>query len=134
MTILIVFFFLMRRRPPISTRTDTLFPYTPLFRSWGTSRTGHASSPIRICGGSAVRSDNAPNKMILQRPGEILADRPDDDRFARAMHRLAVAAAQLMPGGQRPTLGAQPLGAALRQPFEYHHIVLGQRRNVGTQA
>src|SRR3546814_14738443 len=23
----------MRRRPPISTRTDTLFPYTPLFRS-----------------------------------------------------------------------------------------------------
>src|SRR3546814_3652262 len=23
----------MRRRPPVSTRTDTLFPYTPLFRS-----------------------------------------------------------------------------------------------------
>src|SRR3546814_841471 len=32
------FFFLMRRRPPRSTRTDTLFPYTTLFRSillWG---------------------------------------------------------------------------------------------------
>src|SRR3546814_7106270 len=28
-----VFFFLMIRRPPISTRTDTLFPYTTLFRS-----------------------------------------------------------------------------------------------------
>src|SRR3546814_8037446 len=27
--------FLMRRRPPRSTRTDTLFPYTTLFRSWG---------------------------------------------------------------------------------------------------
>src|SRR3546814_19440315 len=27
------FFFLMRRRPPRSTRTDTLFPYTTLFRS-----------------------------------------------------------------------------------------------------
>src|SRR3546814_4937330 len=27
------FFFLMIRRPPRSTRTDTLFPYTPLFRS-----------------------------------------------------------------------------------------------------
>src|SRR3546814_8530007 len=26
-------FFLMRRRPPISTRTDTLFPSTTLFRS-----------------------------------------------------------------------------------------------------
>src|SRR3546814_10000315 len=29
----IVFFFLMIRRPPRSTRTDTLFPYTTLFRS-----------------------------------------------------------------------------------------------------
>src|SRR3546814_6981962 len=31
----------MRRRPPRSTRTDTLFPYTTLFRS-----------PLRISGGS----------------------------------------------------------------------------------
>src|SRR3546814_1160830 len=29
----IFFFFLMIRRPPRSTRTDTLFPYTTLFRS-----------------------------------------------------------------------------------------------------
>src|SRR3546814_19968713 len=29
-----LFFFLMIRRPPRSTRTDTLFPYTTLFRSW----------------------------------------------------------------------------------------------------
>src|SRR3546814_8919208 len=29
-----VFFFLMIRRPPRSTRTDTLFPYTTLFRSF----------------------------------------------------------------------------------------------------
>src|SRR3546814_18083164 len=28
-------FFLMIRRPPRSTRTDTLFPYTTLFRSTG---------------------------------------------------------------------------------------------------
>src|SRR3546814_16343660 len=27
-------FFLIIRRPPRSTRTDTLFPYTTLFRSW----------------------------------------------------------------------------------------------------
>src|SRR3546814_20391723 len=31
---LIFCFFLMLRRPPRSTRTDTLFPYTTLFRSW----------------------------------------------------------------------------------------------------
>src|SRR3546814_12081854 len=29
----VFFFFLMRRRPPRSTRTDTLFPYTTLFLS-----------------------------------------------------------------------------------------------------
>src|SRR3546814_1792803 len=32
---MLFFFFLMIRRPPRSTRTDTLFPYTTLFRSWG---------------------------------------------------------------------------------------------------
>src|SRR3546814_4187292 len=31
--VVLVFFFLMIRRPPRSTRTDTLFPYTTLFRS-----------------------------------------------------------------------------------------------------
>src|SRR3546814_872298 len=31
---LVIFFFLMLRRPPRSTRTDTLFPYTTLFRSY----------------------------------------------------------------------------------------------------
>src|SRR3546814_15811192 len=31
--IIFYFFFLMIRRPPRSTRTDTLFPYTTLFRS-----------------------------------------------------------------------------------------------------
>src|SRR3546814_9603911 len=32
------FFFLMIRRPPRSTRTDTLFPYTTLFRSGDEAR------------------------------------------------------------------------------------------------
>src|SRR3546814_14606188 len=41
------FFFLMIRRPPRSTRTGTLFPYTTLFRSLGvdaphTSHSGRA--------------------------------------------------------------------------------------------
>src|SRR3546814_4926519 len=33
MTMCLCVFFLMIRRPPRSTRTDTLFPYTTLFRS-----------------------------------------------------------------------------------------------------
>src|SRR3546814_14444824 len=36
-----VFFFLMIRRPPRSTRTDTLFPYTTLFRSGARLRLGY---------------------------------------------------------------------------------------------
>src|SRR3546814_16936783 len=35
----VYFFFLMIRRPPRSTRTDTLFPYTTLFRSDQTAAT-----------------------------------------------------------------------------------------------
>src|SRR3546814_4740765 len=37
-----IFFVLRRRRPPRSTRTDTLFPYTTLFRSIGKARTAAA--------------------------------------------------------------------------------------------
>src|SRR3546814_16638518 len=39
-----LFFFLMRRRPPRSTRTDTLFPYTTLFRSPGARGRGRPAS------------------------------------------------------------------------------------------
>src|SRR3546814_12539243 len=42
----LIFFFLMIRRPPRSTRTDTLFPYTTLFRSVSASaRISGKSSP-----------------------------------------------------------------------------------------
>src|SRR3546814_4204072 len=39
------FFFLMIRRPPRSTRTDTLFPYTTLFRSPARDRRRDRASP-----------------------------------------------------------------------------------------
>src|SRR3546814_4733583 len=40
-------FFLMIRRPPRSTRTDTLFPYTTLFRSWGSWSTTCSDAAMR---------------------------------------------------------------------------------------
>src|SRR3546814_17230143 len=41
-----MFFFLMIRRPPRSTRTDTLFPYTTLFRSpAGRARSAGSTQP-----------------------------------------------------------------------------------------
>src|SRR3546814_7306711 len=47
-----LFFFLMIRRPPRSTRTDTLFPYTTLFRSWA------APSPDRTSPAAARFPDS----------------------------------------------------------------------------
>src|SRR3546814_10637862 len=63
----IFFFFLMIRRPPRSTRTDTLFPYTTLFRSrtWAcrwrwTSRPSPARrTAMRSSGSWANRSSTA---------------------------------------------------------------------------
>src|SRR3546814_15396494 len=53
----------MIRRPPRSTRTDTLFPYTTLFRSAGlplTGRPGSGGSRVpgeeRLPGGLALRA------------------------------------------------------------------------------
>src|SRR3546814_6536325 len=43
----------MRRRPPRSTRTDTLFPYTTLFRS------PSKAYPIRVAGRDPIRSEDA---------------------------------------------------------------------------
>src|SRR3546814_7960519 len=40
------FFFLMIRRPPRSTRTDTLFPYTTLFRSIVSQVAGSSSGAL----------------------------------------------------------------------------------------
>src|SRR3546814_1315685 len=47
------FFFLMIRRPPRSTRTDTLFPYTTLFRSRCRLEALLAEHRCRICVGVA---------------------------------------------------------------------------------
>src|SRR3546814_17039269 len=56
----VVFLFLMIRRPPRSTLTDTLFPYTTLFRSSAPARdtgarTDQAGSLARPVGGDAAR-------------------------------------------------------------------------------
>src|SRR3546814_6662394 len=48
------FFFLMIRRPPRSTRTDTLFPYTTLFRSF------------ELLDGRRLRIDVLPGDRILR--------------------------------------------------------------------
>src|SRR3546814_3098899 len=53
------FFFLMIRRPPRSTRTDTLFPYTTLFRS------GQAVGQAQPRAGPRLRPAWRPRLMVL---------------------------------------------------------------------
>src|SRR3546814_601740 len=64
----------MRRRPPISTRTDTLFPYTTLFRSW----------PWRPARRQAGQIDIQPvGKDRRKRDGAVLSVRHLFDREGR---------------------------------------------------
>src|SRR3546814_3018375 len=46
----------MSRRPPRSTRTDTLFPYTTLFRSPGGARMGQPNAHRRVVSARVVHS------------------------------------------------------------------------------
>src|SRR3546814_7691810 len=62
------FFFLMIRRPPRSTRTDTLFPYTTLFRS----------TALRACGPRCRRKALRPSST---------SDRRQEGKIARHHER-----------------------------------------------
>src|SRR3546814_17331601 len=59
-----LFFFLMIRRPPRSTRTDTLFPYTTLFRSRTPTRRAALQERARL---GVLRG---PRQSPCRRPGE----------------------------------------------------------------
>src|SRR3546814_4015007 len=56
----------MIRRPPRSTRTDTLFPYTTLFRSAGRSRSG-VQNANSLCL-SKAKADRVANCRRQRRP------------------------------------------------------------------
>src|SRR3546814_18238463 len=74
--LLLFIFFLMIRRPPRSTRTDTLFPYTTLFRSVGSE--GQSAVPAILsavapvhdaaAGGAADRAPAAGEAAGAEQP------------------------------------------------------------------
>src|SRR3546814_6796564 len=70
MMIVSFFFFLMIRRPPRSTRTDTLFPYTTLFRSMGPAVGRVGPGP---CGGRDANTvvPHSRTGADLQRPRTV---------------------------------------------------------------
>src|SRR3546814_4673423 len=91
-----VFFFLMLRLPPRSTRTDTLFPYTTLFRSL----------EAQLCGQFDVSCD------LRGQPHRLLGHATDVDAGAAELARLEQGDAGAVPGGAE--CRGQPPGAAAR--------------------
>src|SRR3546814_21157365 len=76
-------FFLMIRRPPRSTRTDTLFPYTTLFRSgYGRRRNGLRSPTSRMLYRNRKERGPIPGTyeyLYPHDPGIPVFDRASDD-------------------------------------------------------
>src|SRR3546814_1754533 len=72
----------MRRRPPRSTRTDTLFPYTTLFRSPGANPPANAAStPNAVPKIEAYRKSNSKPYVVLgKRYVPVKPDRPFEQR------------------------------------------------------
>src|SRR3546814_6717491 len=76
---MLVFWFLMRRRTPGSTRTDPLFPYTTLFRSGSTQSGATALSrgitalelQLRLVIGGGERTVERPRNTLFDLGGEI---------------------------------------------------------------
>src|SRR3546814_20097774 len=59
---LLLFYLLMIRRTPISTRTDTLFPYTTLFRSRRGARCGDGAEARRHASDAPRRAGRRPRR------------------------------------------------------------------------
>src|SRR3546814_20114201 len=100
---LFYFFFLMIRRPPISTRTDTLFPYTTLFRSGqGRPRLPYAGP---VCGQHDDRRGRTGGPCVVdgsgRKAGRLRADDCDLGRECRALCDAAAARAIEVEGRGR---------------------------------
>src|SRR3546814_10360534 len=65
-----LFFFLMIRRPPISTRTDTLCPYTTLFRSRAWLSAASSRSPFSPSSVIWMLNASAQRPELVQRSEE----------------------------------------------------------------
>src|SRR3546814_1939666 len=115
--LVLFFFFLMIRRPPRSTRTDTLFPYTTLFRSHRRRRCPRPDPGAGRCLLGRFRDR-------LRQPGgrPFHARCPAGERHLQARDRQGPYLR--LPGGRREAAGDGPgarrlageLGGGRRRP------------------
>src|SRR3546814_4220969 len=126
------FCFLMIRRPPRSTRTDTLFPYTTLFRSQGKDQLASRSvrdqgiRPFRLHVGRRQQSfacADAQGRACESAAARAGPDHRGDHGVVASLCRAADAVAHAWPtcftdharqgnGGVRTTASAPEIGSA----------------------
>src|SRR3546814_5811083 len=92
----------MLRRPPRSTRTDTLFPYTTLFRSIAVARTQSFADQIRVAAVRAIqdavdlaKAVQPVGRRIVSRFGAEITDKIEIARRCCADHPRATPACEL---------------------------------------
>src|SRR3546814_14188383 len=116
-----VCFFLMRRRPPRSTRTDTLFPYKTLFRS-ATPERRLKNSTMNTTADSLARTLDLPCGARL------------NNRLCKAAMTEGLADAQLRPTARRNALYRRwsegGAGLLLTGNVQIDHRVLERPGNV----
>src|SRR3546814_4411597 len=120
-----VLFFLMRRRPPRSTRTDTLFPYTTLFRSVAGRRSGRhlralAARPHRYSGREATPRQS---RGIARHGVGSAADPPISSALPEAGERVAVRRPTRSDHLRRRCLLARPAARSEEQTYELPSIM-----------
>src|SRR3546814_18639981 len=84
--------FLIIRRPPRSTRTYTLFPYTTLFRSG--QRPGRVAQPLDVEGGDLLLEAALAQQDVLGRHPDVLEIQLAPVVAADVAHRLAAGEAR----------------------------------------
>src|SRR3546814_666060 len=112
---MIYLFFLMIRRPPRSTRTDTLFPYTTLFRSDGNDAYRHLVHPVPVRTGRVRRRRagdprhlrRARGQAARRRPGHLSVEQPAPGRTGHAGRAAGIVLLGAEPDPERrPTADA----------------------------
>src|SRR3546814_18927993 len=102
----ILFFFLMIRRPPRSTRTDTLFPYTTLFRSLHLGQHGNGAADLAGAVQPLHHFRHAEAQRVqigieIERAGTLAAEKSG----LRQLARIAIGGDDLARGARHATAG-----------------------------
>src|SRR3546814_3374398 len=114
----------MIRRPPRSTRTDTLFPYTTLFRSHSAPRRDWRAA-ARYAGQvapGAGRSPRAPGGLGARGAGRSALSLRDQRRSRKGGGEGALPRRPLLPHQRDADTSAAPEGSRRRRAGPYHAV------------